>query len=179
MLKAVLHAVVGRFAKRYDYDTSYMDALIDIDPAAFLAFGKVQGLGGYRKAPVEAIAAAKLAATLGEDCGPCTQIVVRMAEEDGVSAAVLKAILTGDEAGMGADAALAWRFARASLARDMEAADPLRDEIVRRWGRKALASLALCIAASRVYPTVKYALGYGKACSKVQVRGEAIVPEAA
>jgi hypothetical protein len=179
MLKAVLHAVVGRFAKRYDYDTSYMDELIDIDPAAFMAFGKVQGLGGYRKAPAAAIAAAKLVATLGEDCGPCTQIVVQMSEEDGVADNVLRAILTGDEAGMGADAALAWKFARASLARDMEAADPLRDEIVRRWGKKGLASIALAIASARVFPSVKYAMGYGKACSKVQVRGEGVVPRAA
>lgn len=176
MLKAILRAVTGRFAKRYDYDVAYMDDLIDIDPAAFLAFGKVQGLGGYAKAPIEALMAAKLVATLGEDCGPCTQIVVRMAEEQGVASAVLEAILTGDKAAMGPDAALAHAFARASLARDMEAADPLRDEVVRRWGKKALASIALGIASSRVYPTVKYALGHGETCSKVQVRGRDVAP---
>lgn len=179
MLKAILRAVVGRFEKRYDYDVSYMRELIDIDPAAFLAFGKVQGLAGYRKAPLEALTAARLTATLAEDCGPCAQIVVSMAEEEGVPPAMLKAILTGDGAAMGADAALGWAFARASLARDMEAADPLRDEIVRRWGEKALAAIALGIASSRVYPAVKYALGHGKACSKVQVRGEAVAAKAA
>lgn len=179
MLKSILRAVTARFERRYDYDASYMRELIDIDPAAFFAFTKVQALGGYRKAPPQALVAAGLVGTLAEDCGPCTQIVVRMAEENGVSPVVLKAILTGDEAAMGPDAALAWRFARASLARDMEAADPLRDEIVRRWGRKALASLALGLATARVYPTVKYALGHGKACSKVEVRGEAVAPLAA
>ena len=44
---------------------------------------------------------------------------------------------------MGETAALAYRFARASLARDMEASDPLRDEIVRRWGDKALVAISL------------------------------------
>ena len=44
---------------------------------------------------------------------------------------------------MGETAALAYRFAQASLDRDMEAADPLRDEIVRRWGDKALVAIAL------------------------------------
>jgi hypothetical protein len=176
MLKAILRAVVGRFERRYDYDAGYMRELIDIDPAAFFAFSKVQGLGGYRKAPPEALVAAGLVGTLAEDCGPCTQIVVKMAEEGGMPSAMLKAILMGDEAGMGPNAALAWRFARASLARDMEAADPLRDEIVRRWGKKALASLALGLATARVYPTVKYAMGHGKACSRVEVRGEAIAP---
>lgn len=179
MLRSILHAVTRHFERRYDYDASYMHELADIDPAAFFAFSKVQGLASYRKAPPEALAAAGLVGTLAEDCGPCTQIGVRIAEENGISAKVLKGILTGDEAAMGPDAALAWRFARASLARDMEAADPLRDEIVRRWGRKALASIALAIASVRVYPTVKYAMGYGKMCSKIQVRGEDVAPLAA
>ena len=179
MLKSILHAMTRRFERRYDYDASYMHELADIDPAAFLAFSKVQGLSSYRKAPPEALVAAGLVGTMAEDCGPCTQIVVRMAEEGGMPSAMLKAILTGDEAGMGPTAALGWRFARASLARDMEAADPLRDEIVRRWGSKALAAISLALATSRVYPTVKYAMGHGKMCSKIDVRGEAIAPLAA
>lgn len=179
MLKAILKAAVGRFEKRYDYDVSYMRELIDTDPSAFMAFTGVQKLGGYRRAPKAALAAAKLVATLQEDCGPCTQIVVSMAEEDGVDASVIKAVITGDEAAMGADAALAWKFARASLARDMEGADPLRDQIVRRWGRKGLAAIALAIASARVFPTVKYALGHGKTCSRVQVKGETVAPIAA
>jgi hypothetical protein len=179
VLKAILKAIVGRFEKRYDYDVSYMRDLIATDIAAFMAFSGVQRLAGYKKAPKAALAAAKLVATLQEDCGPCTQIVVSMAEEEGVAPPVIKAVLTGDEAAMGADAALAWKFARASLARDVELADPLRDEIVARWGRKGLAAIALAIASSRVFPTVKYALGHGKTCSKVQVRGEAVAPKAA
>jgi hypothetical protein len=74
---------------------------------------------------------------------------------------------------MGEDAALVWRFARASLARDMETCDPLRDEIVRRWGDKGLAAIGLSLVAARMYPTLKYALGYGKACSKIVVDGVA------
>jgi hypothetical protein len=179
VLKAVMNAVVGRLEKRYGYDAGYLHELIDIDPAAFFAFSGMQRLSGYRKAPPEALTAAKLVATLTEDCGPCTQIVVSMAEEEGVSSAVIKGVLTGDEAAMGPDAALAWKFARASLARDMEAADPLRDEIVRRWGKKALAAISLGIAYSRVFPSLKYALGHGQACSKIQVRGEPVAPMAA
>jgi hypothetical protein len=113
-----------------------------------------------------------VAATLVEDCGPCTQIGVDMAAANGVRPEVLRAIVAGDEAGMGETAGLAWRFARASLARDMNAADPLRDEIVRRWGDAALVAISLAITTGRMYPTLKYALGYGKACSKVVVAGQ-------
>ncbi|HEY1427735.1 MAG TPA: hypothetical protein VGF50_13775, partial [Caulobacteraceae bacterium] len=120
----------------------------------------------------EALAAAGIVATLREDCGPCTQIGVDIAERRGVPGAVLRAILAGDERAMGDSAALAWRFAQASLDRDMARADPLRDEIVRRWGQRGLVAIALTITTARMYPTLKYALGHGKTCSKVVVAGE-------
>jgi hypothetical protein len=77
---------------------------------------------------------------------------------------------------MGETASLAYRFAQASLARDMEACDPLRDEIVRRWGDAALVAISLTLMQARMYPTLKYALGYGKACSRVKVGGETVAP---
>ena len=64
-------------------------------------------------------------------------------------------------AAMGDEASLAYRFARASLAHSTEA-DPLRDEIVARWGKAGLVSISLSMMAGRCYPTLKYALGYGK-----------------
>jgi hypothetical protein len=96
-----------------------------------------------------------------------------MATKAGMKPEVLRAVLAGDEAAMGPTAALAYRFARASLARDMERADPLRDEIVRRWGKKGLVDISLSIMTARMYPTLKYALGHGKTCSKVVVAGAA------
>jgi hypothetical protein len=84
---------------------------------------------------------------------------------------VLRAILVGDEAAMGEDAALAYRFAHASVARDMVRADPLRDQIVARWGERALVAIGLSLTTARMYPTLKYALGHGKACSRVIVAG--------
>jgi hypothetical protein len=38
-----------------------------------------------------------------------------------------------------------------------------------------LVSLAFAITASRIYPTVKYALGHGKACMRVVVGGTPVV----
>jgi hypothetical protein len=75
---------------------------------------------------------------------------------------------------MGETARLGYDFARASLDRRLEAADTLRDEIARRFGERAVAAVALTIMTSRMYPTLKYALGYGKTCSKVTVAGEAV-----
>lgn len=100
-----------------------------------------------------------------------------MAEREGVAPDVLRAILEGDTAGMGADALLGYRFARATLAHDPDA-DALRDQVIARWGRKAVVTLALGIASARVYPTLKYAMGHGKTCVRVRVGGIEARPHA-
>jgi hypothetical protein len=173
MLKAILLRGLDRFEQSSGYDASYMRALLRASTGSFFKFSLATGMVDRKAAPAEALAAAGIVGTLAEDCGPCVQISADLAVAAGVIPDVLRAILAGDEAGMGETAVLAWRFARASLARDMEAADPLRDEIVRRWGEAGLAALALQLTTARMYPTLKYALGYGKACSKVVVAGVA------
>ncbi len=173
MLKFFLRRQIDGFEKQWGYDASYMRELAEADPWAMAMFFVVTLLGRRRGAPLEATAAAGLVGTLVEDCGPCTQIGVDIATAGGARPEVLRAILAGDEAAMGEKAALGYRFAKASLAKDMEAADPLRDEIVRRWGKRALTSISLALTTSRMYPTLKYALGHGKVCSRVVVAGEA------
>jgi hypothetical protein len=175
MLRALCRAYLTRMERDWTYDASYMRDLIAASPWTFLKFAVVTAVVPRRDAPAEALAAAGLVGTLAEDCGPCTQISVDMAERGGVKPAVLRAILAGDRAAMGETAALGYDFARASLEHRLEA-DAMRDEIVRRWGPKALVAISLALTTARMYPTLKYALGYGKACSKVVVGGEATVP---
>jgi len=172
MLKRLLKGQIDRFERTWGYDASYMRHLLRANPMSLLKFSLVSGTADRKAAPAEAMAAAGLAGTLAEDCGPCVQISADMAAAGGVKPQVLRAILAGDEAAMGETAALAWRFCRASLARDLEAVEPLRDEIVRRWGDRALVAIGLALTTARMYPTLKYALGYGKACSRVMVAGE-------
>jgi hypothetical protein len=175
MIRAFLSMILARFEARYDYDAAYIRDLLAASPKAFGALQGVRKLASYRAgAPPAALAAAGLAATMSEDCGPCVQIGVRIAEENRVPADILRAILAGDTAAMGVDAALAYQFARSSLARDLEGADVLRDAVVARWGLQGLSAIALAMAASRVYPTVKYAMGHGKTCARVQVGGELV-----
>ena len=178
MLKAILTRWLDGFERTWRYDASYMRLVLRVSPASLLKFALGTRAPDVRAAPGVALVVATIVGTLAEDCGPCTQISVDMASAHGVPPAVLRAIVAGDEAAMGEKAALVWRFARASLARDMEVADPLRDEIVRRWGEKGLVAIGLSLTAARMYPTLKYALGYGKTCSKVVVAGEDVAPRA-
>jgi len=175
MIRWALRKAIRRFERQWNYDASYMRDLIDASPRAAWLFSRAAALGQFRKdIPLEPWFAAGITSVRNEDCGPCTQLGVQMAERAGVSPAVIRAVLTDNPEVMPPDVALAWRFTRATLAHDI-AADEYREEIVKRWGRLGLISLAFAITASRIYPAVKYALGHGKACSRIVVDGTPVL----
>ncbi len=170
MIRWALRKAIDRFEREWRYDAGYMRDMIDASPRAAWLFSRVTALGRFRRdIPIEAWCAAGITAVRHEDCGPCTQLGVTMAERAGVSPAVLRAVLGDNPDAMPEDVELVWRFTRATLAH--EPADAYREAIVERWGRRALISVAFAITASRIYPTVKYALGHGKACTRVVVGG--------
>ena len=167
----LLRRTVGAFERKWGYDASYLKEIIDISPRAAWMFTRATSLGTYRHdVPVAALFAAGITAVRTEDCGPCTQLATAMAERQGVSPAVLRAILTDDVDAMPEDVALTWRFTRATLAHD-PAADGYRRQIVERWGPKAVITLAFAMTTARMYPTVKYAMGHGQICSRIVVDG--------
>ena len=171
MIKWALRRWLDKFERDWNYDASYMRGMVDVSPRAAWLFSRVTALGRFRRdLPIEAWCAAGITAVRHEDCGPCTQLAVTMAERAGVSSADLRAMLADDPTAMPLDVALVWRFTRATLAHDAAAHDS-REVIVERWGPRALISLAFAITAARIYPTVKYALGHGKACMRVVVGG--------
>jgi len=171
MIKRFLHRMIGRFERDWNYDASYLHDMIDVSPRAAWMFSRVAAMGQFRRdVSIEAWCAAGITAVRHEDCGPCTQLAVTMAERSGVSAEVLRAVLADNPAAMPPEVALVWRFTRATLTHD-PLADEYREAIVDLWGRRALVSLAFAITAGRIYPTVKYALGHGKACMRVVVSG--------
>ena len=168
MFRGLMHRGIKSFERQWDYDATYVHEMIDASPRAAWLFSRAARLGQYRRdIPFDAWAAAGITAVRHEDCGPCTQLAVAMAEKRGVNQQVLRAVLKGEPDGMPADVALVWRFTRAVLGH--EPADEYRDAIVTRWGRRALVSLGFAILAARIYPTMKYAMGHGKACTRVVV----------
>jgi len=173
MLKWLIRNRLAAFEKKFGYDASYVRDILAADSRAFFAFASTQKLKYRRDVPRDAYWSANLVGTVSEDCGPCTQLVVAMALADGADPDVLAAVLDGNEAALPEQVRLAVTFARAALAHAPEAG-AARDEIVRRWGPRALISIAFALAAARIYPTIKYALGHGKACQRVTVAGRPI-----
>ncbi len=172
MMKWLLRRQVAAFERTWNYDTSYMRDLLDADPKALLTFGKVMGLARYHKdVPTAAYFAAKIVGTMAEDCGPCTQLVVDMAEKAGVDPAIIRAVVAGDVESLPDDVALAAGFAEATL-RHAPEAQGLRDSVLDCWGKRGLVTLAFAVTGARIFPTMKYALGHGHACVRVTVGGE-------
>jgi alkylhydroperoxidase family enzyme len=175
MLRWLLRRSVSAFERQWNYDASYLREMIDVSPRAAWRFFNAARLGTYsRDVPIEALAAAGITAVRSEDCGPCTQLATAMAERRGARPEILRAILKEDVAAMPDDVALAWRFTKATLAHDA-AADDYRAVILERWGPRAIVTLAFAITTARIYPTVKYAMGHGKACTRVVVGGTSVL----
>jgi hypothetical protein len=183
MLTWIIRNRIRAFEKAYNYDMSYARLVLQADTSAMLALSTVTALSGYRKdVPREVYYAAKLESTLAQDCGPCAQLVITMALREGVAAttlaAITEAIRSGNDQVLAADVALGLRFSQAVRAH-APAADAMRETIVNKWGPRGLVSLAFAITAAQVYPTLKYALGHGHACQRLDIAGTFVVPPTA
>jgi hypothetical protein len=159
------------FAKRYGYDVSYLEMLLNESPAAFFNFAPLMKAAAHREAvPIEASFAAKIVGALAEDCGPCTQLVVDMALEAGMAKDQIEAVLRRDPRAMNEATALGFRFADA-VARRSTDDEEFRDAVKGQWGQKGVIDLTMALQLGRVFPMVKAGLGYAKECRRVTVSG--------
>ena len=177
MIRYFLDKILLSTKKRYDYDVGYLQEILQADLPAFAKFMGFQTMSAHGgNLPVEPLFAARIRAILWDDCGPCTQLVVNMALEAKVRPDVVRAIIEGQLEELPGEVALVVRFTQYVMAHAPEA-EELRAEIVERWGQKGLVAIAFAISSSRVYPALKYAMGYGYACQRIQVDNVALAPK--
>ena len=174
MLKFIARRMLRKFRAHYDYDTTYMEEMLEQAPAAFFKFSKIMSVTRYRDVmPIEACYAAKIVGALAEDCGPCTQLVVDMAREAGMRDDQIEAVLSDNAAAMAATTQLGYRFARAIADRSADD-DACRDAVRGQWGEKGVIELTLALQVGRIFPMVKAGLGHAKACRRVVVAGRPV-----
>lgn len=174
MFKWLVKRQLEGFAKKWGYDTGYVREIVDdAGLGAVMPLQALQKLGSYRKAPLDAYYGAALTAGKDADCGPCLQLGVKMAEAAGVKPRIIKAVLEQDYANCSKEALLGIELALATIARD-GSGEEVRAEILRRWGRAGLVSLAYAIVGAQAYPTFKYAIGHGHTCVRLRVGGETV-----
>jgi hypothetical protein len=178
MMKWLVHRKLAAFEKDFGYDASYMHHVLDTDFGAFMKFARATKIGQHRKdVPIDVFTAVGLVGVISADCGPCAQLGVTMALRQGVPAATIARILRGNLDDMTEPTRLGVKFARAVIARDSAAADESRAELERRYGKRAIITLGLTLCASQLYPTFKWAIGYGHSCQRIEVDGTSIAPK--
>ncbi|MEM9158801.1 MAG: hypothetical protein AAGB46_07090 [Verrucomicrobiota bacterium] len=152
------------FQDHYDYDAGYLFELAEKDAAGFAKFAAFMPLSQHREeAPADAFFICHLIATQAADCGPCLQLVIKMAKEAGVPADQIQSALDGGDA-LPDELKLVRRYA--ITVSHHEAIDPeLLEALQEIYTEKALAELALILASAPVYPTLKQALGHAQSCA--------------
>ena len=155
--------------RRYGYDASYLPEVATVSAGGALRLSVfLPLLSGYRAgAPVDLWAGAVIASTRDGDCGPCLQLVIDMALEQGANPAALRDALEGrlHEAGI---TGLGYRFGLAAIS-GAEDLPSLRQRIRDEFSEQALVSLSITAATGRAWPVVKRGLGHGMACTAVSI----------
>jgi hypothetical protein len=179
MLSWLVRRQIDAFERRWSYDMRYArEVLAEAGLGALLPMNALAKLSAYRGGvPPEAYYGAKIVAAILADCGPCAQLVVTEAERDGLDAAIVRALVRGELGALPEAAKLGADLARGAVLRD-GSGEEARQEILARWGRRGLTSLAYAIVAAQAFPTLKYALGHGHGCIRVQVAGFDVTPRA-
>ncbi len=154
------------FENHYKYDASYLHEVLDASPEGFEAFSKFGDMGMFRKIlSPEVFFVSKIASAQTEDCGPCTELNVRMAQEAGVGDNIIRCTLSGN--GLSDELEAVRQFSIAVAFNEVKPGQV--EEMKDAYGREGLAELALCIASMRVYPCMKRALGFDQSCAVTRI----------
>lgn len=159
---------IQHFESTYQYDTTYMKAMLAASPAAYEVFEHFLPMASFRQsANPEVYFTAKLTAFRMVDCGPCLQLAVRMAREGGLDAERIRKVLDASTP-LQPELERIRTFVRAILVGET---DPhaLRSEIEKAYGVETVVEIALVVAAAQVFPVVKRAMGHYQSCATVAI----------
>ena len=169
MIGRWIQARLAAFERKTGESTDYVREMLEHSPAGFWRFALFLPLAAhYRALPKAAYHVARIVAMQHEDCGPCLQTVVSLAARDRVPNAILQAALDKNWAGLPPELREVASYAQAVVARNASLESD-RQQLITRLGEKAMTELALAIAAARVFPTVKRAMGHGQSCALVRI----------
>ena len=156
------------FSEAFDYDVSYLERLLAATREGFEAFRAAQAFGQFRSAlPLDVHYVARIATMQQEDCGSCGQLNVRMALAAGVDRDLLKQLIA-DPRELPQPLLDVYEHA-CIVARSGDVDIDRLERLEARYGVEGVAELALAIAGSRIYPSMKRALGEMKSCAPLRI----------
>lgn len=169
MLNSLIHRVIDQQEEELGVSMDYLRELADASTSAFVKFGMFMPLSDHRNhAPPAAYHIARIVSTRSEDCGPCVQIGVNMARQDGVPPEYIRAVLTDEPAQLPPLLQDAYQFARTVAARQ-EVSFELRERLIDEIGAEGVMELSLGMATAQVFPILKRGMGHGRSCRLVDI----------
>lgn len=158
------------FQAHYNYDTNYMKDMLKENPEAYETFEAFLPMASFvNEAPKDVIFVARLTSMKNEDCGACLQLNVDMALEAGVNKEIIQDIIFNEGNTLSAELKTVYDFTLCvGNKQDVDA--KLYDEINKLYSKKVLVEIALAIAGTKVFPTVKRVLNDFQTCSNIQIK---------
>jgi len=170
MIRPLILSGLKRWEMKLGVSVEYLRHICRTSLRLFFKFLKFSSFAQHRRVvPPGPYFVASIVATRLEDCGTCVQIAVTLARQEGVDAEHLRHVLDSRPDQLPEELAEAYHFADSVLSGSPEQ-ETWRERIRARYGDEGLIEMAYGLAASRVFPTVKRALGYAQSCSLVPVK---------
>ena len=169
MIRRLIRTQLDATERKLGESLDYLRHVLRVSLRAFFKFGLFMPLAEHRRVLAPApYRVARLVATRDEDCGACVQIEVNLAVAEGVDPDVLRATVQARPDDLPEELGEVYRFAESVARADGAEAAP-RERVRARYGEEGLVELALAIAAARVFPVTKRALGYATSCRDVEI----------
>lgn len=154
----------------FNYDTSYMEEMIEVSPESYEIFENFLPMAGFsNKAPVDVINVARITAIINEDCGTCAQLYVDLAIQAGLDKEIAKEIVYNQGKNLPTNLKDLYDFTLAvSNGETIDVA--VYEKMNTLYSREILAEISLAIAATKVFPTIKRVLNYVQSCSIIKIK---------
>ncbi len=162
-------AMLEGFESHYDYDASYMRGMLKNNPKAYATFEAFLPMSVYiDKSPNDAIFVARLIAMKNEDCGACLELNIKMAKEAGVNTDIIKDVLFNEGKSLSDELKTVYDFSL-KVSKQETIENELYEKINSLYTQDIIVELALAIAATKVFPSVKRVLNVIRSCSNIKV----------
>ena len=161
---------VAEIEAQVETDLPYLRGLAAANPKGLAVFLDFLPMASHvQEASLDLMSIARIMTMQAEDCGTCLQLNVDMSLRLGSDPALVQAVLDRKPEHLDNETQrLVYHYCEAVL-EQKPTLPSLLEDLAQTIGETALSDLALTMAANRVFPTLKRALGHSVSCSLINV----------
>lgn len=158
------------FQNHYNYDTTYMKKMLETNFDAYANFEAFLPMASFKKeTPDDIMFVVKLTSMKNEDCGGCLQLYVDMAIEAGVNKEIINEIIFNQGKNLSTILKEVYDFTLA-VSNKETIESKTYDKMNKKYSKAIMTEIALAIASTKVFPTIKKVLNDFHSCSMIQIK---------